>query len=169
MERWRNGQDRGALRRRRAMMSPADRVAFLDRECGGDDSLDPRFSTCSNKATEPTEKASSTARTLARRTHGIASQGLRRSRSLRKPSRAQARRHGVIYKAWDVKLGREVAYKVMNAAPGKDDEFRRKFAREAKITARLQYPGIVPSSNGDRRLRTTGLHDASSRGRTSET
>ena len=51
---------------------------------------------------------------------------------------------GIVYRARDVELGRDVAYKVMNGAFGDADEFRRRFAREAEITARLQYPGIVP-------------------------
>ena len=51
---------------------------------------------------------------------------------------------GVVYRARDVELGRDVAYKVMKDASGDAEEFRLWFAREAEITARLQYPGIVP-------------------------
>ena len=50
---------------------------------------------------------------------------------------------GVVYRARDVKLARDVAYKVINSVVGDEEEFRRTFAREARITARLQYPGIV--------------------------
>jgi eukaryotic-like serine/threonine-protein kinase len=48
-----------------------------------------------------------------------------------------------VYRATDVELGREVAYKVMDDL-GDPERYRRLFAREAEITARLQHPGIVP-------------------------
>ncbi len=48
---------------------------------------------------------------------------------------------GVVWRAEDVALGREVALKTM--ARGDDDE-RRHFIAEARVTARLEHPGIVP-------------------------
>jgi hypothetical protein len=51
---------------------------------------------------------------------------------------------GDVYLARDVELGRDVAYKVMKPLSGDRERVRERFAREAEVTARLQYPGIVP-------------------------
>jgi serine/threonine protein kinase len=47
---------------------------------------------------------------------------------------------GRIYAGRDVRLGREVAIKVLI---GRDDGLARRFEREALVAARLQHPGIV--------------------------
>ena len=48
---------------------------------------------------------------------------------------------GEVYRARDDRLGREVAVKVMPAAP--DDEQQARFEREARATAALSHPNIV--------------------------
>jgi serine/threonine-protein kinase len=50
---------------------------------------------------------------------------------------------GVIVKARDTHLDREVAFKFLLNKHAGDAELRRRFAREARITGRLQHPGIV--------------------------
>jgi hypothetical protein len=47
---------------------------------------------------------------------------------------------GVVYRARDRKLGRDVAVKVLKTA---DDDMRRMFEREARATAQLLHPSIV--------------------------
>ena len=47
---------------------------------------------------------------------------------------------GALFKAWDPKLEREVAIKVLR---GDDSEMRERFAREARSAAHLRHPNIV--------------------------
>jgi tetratricopeptide (TPR) repeat protein/tRNA A-37 threonylcarbamoyl transferase component Bud32 len=51
---------------------------------------------------------------------------------------------GVIYRATDTVLGREVAVKVLQQRFALDSGTARRFADEAHITAQLQHPGIPP-------------------------
>ncbi len=49
---------------------------------------------------------------------------------------------GTVYRAWDRKLGREVALKVVNAdAPA---DLAHRAVREARTLAKLEHPGLVP-------------------------
>lgn len=50
---------------------------------------------------------------------------------------------GTVYLAEDSDLNREIAIKVINAAPN-ESELARRMVREAQIIARLEHPGIVP-------------------------
>ncbi len=50
---------------------------------------------------------------------------------------------GVVYAAQDVKLGRRVALKVLDA-PDLIAGLARRLTREAQVLARLEHPGIVP-------------------------
>jgi tetratricopeptide (TPR) repeat protein len=51
---------------------------------------------------------------------------------------------GVIWRALDTTLGREVAVKVLHDKYGPDSVIARRFADEARITAQLQHPAIPP-------------------------
>ncbi|QDU21860.1 WD40 repeat domain-containing serine/threonine-protein kinase [Urbifossiella limnaea] len=51
---------------------------------------------------------------------------------------------GVVYRAADTVLGREVAVKVLGNRYGASSAAARRFADEARIAAQLQHPGIPP-------------------------
>jgi tetratricopeptide (TPR) repeat protein len=51
---------------------------------------------------------------------------------------------GVVYRATDTVLGREVAVKVLQGKFAPDSGIARRFADEARITAQLQHPAIPP-------------------------
>lgn len=51
---------------------------------------------------------------------------------------------GVVYRAWDRNLDREVAVKVLQEKFAPESITAVRFITEAKITARLQHPGIPP-------------------------
>ena len=51
---------------------------------------------------------------------------------------------GAVWRAHDPKLNREIAIKKLNDRLVKDERFRQRFENEARITARLEHPGIVP-------------------------
>ncbi len=50
---------------------------------------------------------------------------------------------GAVYRAWDVRLERPVAIKVVRADLIADPDSRLRFRRESQIVARLQHPSIV--------------------------
>ena len=54
---------------------------------------------------------------------------------------------GVIYKARDVDVGRDLALKVLLADHEKNPVLVRRFVEEAQIGGQLQHPGIVPVHN----------------------
>lgn len=56
---------------------------------------------------------------------------------------------GVVYKAYDTRLGRAVAIKILNTRQHTPDAFRR-FEREARAAAALSHPGIVHIYDFDR-------------------
>ena len=49
---------------------------------------------------------------------------------------------GVVYRARDEHLGRDVALKVLRTAGGKDEEARKRFRREARALSLLSHPAI---------------------------
>jgi tetratricopeptide (TPR) repeat protein len=51
---------------------------------------------------------------------------------------------GVVYRAFDPVLGRDVAVKALLAAPGARPDLERRFLTEARVGARLQHPGLAP-------------------------
>ncbi|HEX5004399.1 MAG TPA: serine/threonine-protein kinase [Gemmatimonadales bacterium] len=56
---------------------------------------------------------------------------------------------GVVYLARDVRLERPVAIKVLPRAHGADPELRERFLREARTSAQLAHPNIVPIYRAD--------------------
>lgn len=50
---------------------------------------------------------------------------------------------GVVFEAWDPRLNRQVAIKVI-LPEHLDDEIEARFRREARVVARMDHPGIVP-------------------------
>lgn len=51
---------------------------------------------------------------------------------------------GAIYRGEDTGLGRQQAIKVILPQHALDGEIRRRFENEARVTARLEHPGIIP-------------------------
>ncbi len=51
---------------------------------------------------------------------------------------------GVIYRGWDSQIGRSIALKVLHEAHRNRPDLRQRFVDEARITGRLQHPGIAP-------------------------
>lgn len=51
---------------------------------------------------------------------------------------------GVIYRGWDKQIGRSIAVKVLHETHRHRPELRQRFIDEARITGRLQHPGIAP-------------------------
>ncbi len=51
---------------------------------------------------------------------------------------------GIIYKARDPDLDRELALKVLIAGEGASEELLKRFIREAKAAARIRHPNVVP-------------------------
>jgi serine/threonine protein kinase len=51
---------------------------------------------------------------------------------------------GVVYRATHMHLGRTVALKLLNPELASSEEFRERFIREARATAALEHPNIVP-------------------------
>jgi tetratricopeptide (TPR) repeat protein len=51
---------------------------------------------------------------------------------------------GIVYRAWDSQLGRDVALKVLRAEDGNTAEAHERFGREARLAASLHHPNIVP-------------------------
>ena len=49
---------------------------------------------------------------------------------------------GVVYRARDVNLGRDVAVKLLRSGFAADSPQNRRFVREARITGQLQHPGV---------------------------
>ena len=51
---------------------------------------------------------------------------------------------GVVYRALDLRLKREVALKVIAPASSKDPEFRTRFRRECETAASIHHPNLIP-------------------------
>ncbi|MFM9117254.1 MAG: hypothetical protein ACKOU6_13955 [Planctomycetota bacterium] len=51
---------------------------------------------------------------------------------------------GEIWLAIDQDFNRQVAIKEIIPSAAQDEEYRRRFCREAEITAKLEHPGILP-------------------------
>jgi hypothetical protein len=51
---------------------------------------------------------------------------------------------GVIYRATDLRLGRPVALKLISADGASDPTVRERFEREARLTASIDHPNVIP-------------------------
>ena len=51
---------------------------------------------------------------------------------------------GVIYRATDLRLGRPVALKLIAADRASDPALRERFEREARLTASIDHPNVIP-------------------------
>src|SRR5436190_7346055 len=51
---------------------------------------------------------------------------------------------GVVYRAYDLRLKRTVALKLVTPELALDDRFRERFARETELTMSLEHPNVVP-------------------------
>jgi serine/threonine protein kinase len=51
---------------------------------------------------------------------------------------------GVIYRATEPRLGREVALKLIATEQASDPDVRERFEREARLTASIEHPNVVP-------------------------
>src|ERR1044071_2903533 len=51
---------------------------------------------------------------------------------------------GIVYRALDLRLKREVALKVIAPASSKDPEFRTRFQRECETAASIHHPNLIP-------------------------
>ena len=58
-------------------------------------------------------------------------------------SRLGAGGMGIVYRARDMRLNRDIALKVLSAAGIADPERRRRFVQEARATSALNHPNIV--------------------------
>jgi serine/threonine-protein kinase len=56
---------------------------------------------------------------------------------------------GVVFRATDEHLGRQVAVKVLALAVAADPEFRRRFLRESRAAAKVDHPHIIPVYEAD--------------------
>jgi eukaryotic-like serine/threonine-protein kinase len=59
---------------------------------------------------------------------------------------------GVVYRAWQASVGREVAVKVIRPRPGHDAATTKRFLREAKLASQLSQPstvGVIDFGQGD--------------------
>src|SRR3954454_14932572 len=51
---------------------------------------------------------------------------------------------GVVYRAFDLRLKRPVALKLVAPALARDERFRERFARESELVMSLEHPNVVP-------------------------
>jgi YVTN family beta-propeller protein len=51
---------------------------------------------------------------------------------------------GAVYLAWDGRLGRRVALKLLTPELATDDRFRERFLRESRLAASLDHPNVIP-------------------------
>jgi hypothetical protein len=56
---------------------------------------------------------------------------------------------GLVYRARDVRLDRQVALKVLSPELSGDDRFRERFVRESRMTAAVDHPHVIPVYEAD--------------------
>jgi serine/threonine protein kinase len=123
-----------------------ERAAFLEEECAGDlalrlevESLFAHEGTAEGFLVAPAAEAAATAM------GGDVSSPLigQQLGSYKIQSLLDAGAMGEVYRARDIKLGREVAIKVLSRAFTSDPERVRRFEREARVLAALNHPHII--------------------------
>jgi serine/threonine protein kinase len=123
-----------------------ERAAFLEEACAGDEALRHDVEALLDKP--PTGEATLTLVSAARMASNQETHFLSGSRlgvyHLRE--RIGAGGMGVVYRAHDTRLGRQVAIKILPAAVADDPARRARFEREAQLLASLNHPNIASSS-----------------------
>ena len=56
---------------------------------------------------------------------------------------------GLVYRARDVRLDRQVALKVLSPELSGDERFRERFVRESRLTAAVDHPHVIPVYEAD--------------------
>ena len=120
-----------------------ERAAFLEEACEGDEALRHDVEALLDKP--PTGEATLTLVSAARMASNQETHFLSGSRlgvyHLRE--RIGAGGMGVVYRAHDTRLGRQVAIKILPAAVADDPARRARFEREAQLLASLNHPNIA--------------------------
>ena len=117
---------------------PADRAAYLDCACGGDTELLDRVAALLRAdaasdgflqprvAVRPTVESPQSAGPFELR-ETVGHGGM-----------------GVVFRAWDARLERDVAVKLLHGRAAGDTAATARFRYEARVTARLAHPGVPP-------------------------
>ena len=71
---------------------------------------------------------------------------------------------GVVYRAYDLRLKRTVALKLVTPALALDERFHARFARESELAMSLEHPNVVPIYDAGDARRSPLPRDASRRG-----
>ena len=74
--------------------------------------------------------------------------------------------HGAVYRAWDTRLDREVALKLLPSDDSTQDDPALSIIREARLLARVRHPNVVTIYGAERIGRRNGLWMEFIRGRT---
>ena len=73
----------------------------------------------------------------------------------------------VVFRADNLRLGNEIALKVLSAELSENDAFRERFVRESRLAASINHPNIIPIYDAARRTGSSTSPCATSPGRTS--
>ena len=121
-------------------LDPAERAAFLESECAGDDDLRSELGSLLNNALTSTPAFEAMAWRVAREAPGSAVGAQIGGYVLR--SLIGAGGMGEVYRAHDDALGRDVAIKILPPPFASDTDRRDRFDREARVLASLNHPTI---------------------------
>ena len=124
-------------------LGPGERAAFLEKECSGNNGL--REEVESLLARAPAAKGSAAATAPAHHRTRENKQDLVGTTLLhyRVIEKIGEGGMGIVYRAWDEHLRRDVAIKVLPAGTLSDDTARKRFRNEAHALAKLNHPNIA--------------------------